>query len=152
MNDVNLETIIDTRYKTWRHSGMESYPCKTKTSQETQKSLQKFLEPNRKPKVLHTDNSIELGKSCEDLSWNHCTSNPHRSETHGIAESTVLRKGHLWYCCNQVWTTNWWADSMVRYCNLRNIQDLLSDGKTLYERRFGVPSNGPVIPFGSMVE
>ena len=26
------------------------YPCKTKTSQETQRSLQKFLEPDRKPK------------------------------------------------------------------------------------------------------
>ena len=32
---------------------IQSYPCKTKTSQETQKSLQKFLEPNRKPKVIH---------------------------------------------------------------------------------------------------
>ena len=35
---------------------------------------------------------------------------------------------------------------------LRNIQDLLSDGKTPYERRFGIPFNGPVIPFGAMVE
>ena len=38
------------------------------------------------------------------------------------------------------------------YCYLRNIQDLLSDGKTPYERRFGMPFNGPVIPFGTMVE
>ena len=29
---------------------IQLYPCKTKTSQETQKSLQKFFEPNRKPK------------------------------------------------------------------------------------------------------
>ena len=27
-----------------------------------------------------------------------------------------------------------------------------SDGKTPFERRFGVPFNGPVIPFGAMVE
>ena len=53
---------------------IQSYPCKTKTSQETQRSLQKFLEPNRKPKVIYTDNSLEFGKACEDLSWNHCTS------------------------------------------------------------------------------
>ena len=33
----------------------------------------------------------------------------------------------------------WWADSMECYCYLRNIQDLLSDGKTPYERRFGEP-------------
>ena len=31
---------------------IQSYPCKTRTSQETQRSLQKFLEPNRKPKVI----------------------------------------------------------------------------------------------------
>ena len=54
---------------------IQSYPCKTKTSQETQKRLQKFLEPNRKPKVVYTDNSLEFGKACEDLFWNHCTSN-----------------------------------------------------------------------------
>ena len=35
---------------------------------------------------------------------------------------------------------------------MRNIPDLLSDAKTLYERRFGMPFNGPVIPFGAMVE
>ena len=32
------------------------------------------------------------------------------------------------------------------------IQDPSSDGKTSYERRFGVPFNGPVIPFGAMAE
>ena len=52
---------------------IQSYPCKTKTSQETSKSLMKFLEPTRKPKVIYTDNSLEFGKPCEDLSWNHCT-------------------------------------------------------------------------------
>ena len=41
---------------------------------------------------------------------------------------------------------------MECYCYLRNIQDLLSDGKTFYERRFGEPFKGPIIPFGSMVE
>ena len=38
------------------------------------------------------------------------------------------------------------------YCYQRNIQDLLSDGKTPYEKRFGMPFNRPVIPFGAMVE
>ena len=70
---------------------IQSYPCKTKTSKETQRSLQKFLEPDRKPKVIYTDNSLEFGKACEDLSWNHCTSTQHRSETNGIAERAVRR-------------------------------------------------------------
>ena len=42
----------------------------------------------------------------------------------------------------------WWANSMECNCYLRNIQDLLSDGKTPYERRFG----GPVFPFRAMLE
>ena len=45
-----------------------------------------------------------------------------------------------------------WADSIDCDTYLRNSQDLLSDGKTPYERRFGIPLNGPVIPFGAMVE
>ena len=67
------------------------YPCKTKTSQKTQRSLQKFLEPDRKPKVIYSDNSLEFGKACEELTWNHCSSTPHRSETNGIAEGAVRR-------------------------------------------------------------
>ena len=34
---------------------------------------------------------------------------------------------------------------------LRNVTDLFSDGKTPYERRFGKPFEGPIIPFGSLV-
>ena len=41
---------------------------------------------------------------------------------------------------------------MECYTYLRNVTDLLSDGKTPYERRFGHPFEGPVIPFGSLVE
>ena len=46
----------------------------------------------------------------------------------------------------------WWADSTECYCYLRYIQDLLSDGKTPYERRVGIPFNVPVTPFGAIVE
>ena len=133
---------------------IQAYPCKTKTSQETQRSLQKFLEPDRKPKVIYTDNSLEFGKSCEDLSWNHCTSTPHRSETNGIAERAVRRvkEGTSAVLLQSGLTESWWADSMECYTNLRNVTDLLSDGKTPYERRFGQPFKGPIIPFGSLVE
>ena len=31
-------------------------------------------------KDTYTGNSLEFGKACKDLSWNHCTSTPHRSE------------------------------------------------------------------------
>ena len=125
-----------------------------KTSQETQWSLQKFLEPNCKPKVIYTDNSLEFGKACEDLSWNHCTSAPHRSETNGIAERAVRRvkEGNSAVLLHSGLDEKWWAESMACFSYLRNIQDLVSDGKTLNERRFGEPFKGPVILFGAMVE
>ena len=110
---------------------IQSYPCKTQTSQETQRSFQKFLEPSGKPKVIYTDNSLECGKACEDLSWNHCTSTPHRSETNGIAERAVCRvkEGTSAVLLQSGLDEKWWADSMEGYCYLRNMQDLLSDGK-----------------------
>ena len=114
---------------------IQAYPCKNKTSQETQRSLQKFLEPERKPKVIYTDNSLEFGKACEDLSWNHCTSTPHRLETNGIAERAVRRvkEGNSAVLLQSGLNESWWADSMECYTYLRNVTDLLSDGKTPYE-------------------
>ena len=70
---------------------IQSYPCRTKTSEETERCSRKFLEPSQKPKVIHNYNSIEFGKSCEELSWKHRTSTLHRSETNGIAERAVRR-------------------------------------------------------------
>ena len=86
-NNHRYAVVVQDMATQW----IQSYPCKTKTSQETQRSLQKFLESDRKPKVIYTDNSLEFGKACEDLSWNHCTSTPHRAETNGIAERAVRR-------------------------------------------------------------
>ena len=93
---------------------IQAYPCKNKTSQETQRSLQKFLEPERKPKIIYTDNSLEFGKACEDLSWNHCTSTPHRSETDGVAERAVRRvkEGTSAVLLQSGLNESWWADSM----------------------------------------
>ena len=118
---------------------IQSYPCKTKTSQETGKSLQKFLEPTRKPKVIYTDNSLEFGKASEDLSWNHCTSTPHRSETNGIAERAVRRIKEANYgVLLQSGLDGKLVDGfhMKCYCHLRNIEDLLSDERTPHGRRF----------------
>ena len=41
---------------------IQSYPSKSKTSQETQKSLRTFLEPDRKPKAFTLTNPWNLAK------------------------------------------------------------------------------------------
>ena len=102
---------------------------------------------------MYTDSS-ECGKACEELSWNHCTSTPHRSETNGISERAVrrMKEGTSAVLLQSGLDEKWCADSMECNCYLRSIQELLSDGKTPYERRFGIPFNGPVILFGALVE
>ena len=149
-NNHRYEVVVQDLATQW----IQAYPCKNKTSQETQRSLQKFLEHERKTKIIYTDNSLEFGKDCEDLSWNHCTSTPHRSETNGIAERAVRRvkEGTSAVLLQSGLNESWWADSMECYTYLRNVTDLLSDGKTPYERRFGQPFKGHIIPFGSLVE
>ena len=136
-NNHRYAVVVQDLATQWIHS----CPCETKTSQGTERSLQNFLEPNRKPEVIHTDNSLEFGKACEDLSWNHCTSTPHRSVTNGIAERAARRvkEGTSAVLSQSGLDEQWWADSMECYTYLRNIQDLLSDVKTPYERRFGEP-------------
>ena len=80
------------------------------------------------PKVIYADNSLKFGRACEDLSWYHCTSTPHRSETDGIAERAVRRvkEGTSAVLLQSGLNESWWADSMECYCYLRNVQE---DGK-----------------------
>ena len=149
-NNQRCAVVVQDLATQW----IQAYPCKNKTSQETQRSLQKFLEPERKPKVIYTDNFLEFGKACEDLSRNYCTSTPHRSETNGIAERAVRRvkEGTSAVLLQSGLNESWWADSMECNTYLRNVTDLLTDGKTPCERRFGQPFKGPIIAFGSLVE
>ena len=86
-NNHRCAVVVQDLVTQW----IQAYPCKNKTSQETQRSLQKFLEPDRKVIVIYTDNSLEFGKACENLSSDHCTSTRYRSETNGIAERAVRR-------------------------------------------------------------
>ena len=55
-NNHRYAVVVQDMATQW----IQSYPCKTKTSQEKQKSLQKFLEPDRKLNVIYTDNSLEI--------------------------------------------------------------------------------------------
>ena len=93
---------------------IQSHPCKTKTSQETQRSLQKFLEPTRKPKV----------KKKRTIPWNLAkpvkifpriiARRHHRSETNWIAEGVKRRvkEGRSAVLSQSGLGNEWWADSM----------------------------------------
>ena len=93
VKDVNLETIIDTQSwcKTWLPNGCSRIRAKLKLLRKQKRACKSSWSRQGNLKVIYTDNSLEFGKACEDLSWNHCTSTPHRSQTNGIAERAVRR-------------------------------------------------------------
>ena len=140
--------------RTWPPNGSSRIRAKQKLRRKHKGAYKSSWSQMKRPKVIYNVNSLEFGKARDDLSWNHCTSTPHRSETNGIAERAVRRvkEGTSAVFFQSGLDENWWADSMECFTYLRNIQDLLSDGKTTFERRFGKPFKGPIIPFGSLVE
>ena len=88
---------------------IQSYPCKTKSSQETQRSLQEFLEPSRKPKVIYTDNSLDIGKSCEESSLESLYVNTAQMRnTWDCRKSSAQNQGGdiCGAICSPVWVTN----------------------------------------------
>ena len=86
---------------------------------------------------------------------------------HGIIEQLHLISAETRYCKTSCTSSKkegtsavllqsgldekWWADSVECYCYLRNVQDLLADGKSQNERRSGESFKGPIILFGALV-
>ena len=79
-------------------------------------------------------------------------STPHRSETKGIAERAVRRvkEGTSAVLLHSGLNESWWADSMEYHCFLRIVHDLLTDGRTPYER-FEESLKGSTISIGLMM-
>ena len=123
---------------------LQSYPCKTKTSQETKKSQLKLYAL-----------TVPWNSASPVRNYPGIIVRQHRTDRKRLGllreQCAEWKKGHPRYFCNQVWTMNG-GRIPWNVTALRNIQDLLSDGKTPHERRFGMPFDGPFILFGAMVE
>ena len=153
---MNLETIIDTLkwYNTWQHSGYNHTQVKQKLLRKRRRACKSSWSRRGYQKSFTLAIPWNSAKPVKTFAWNHSTSTPHRSETNGIDERAVRRNKERTSAVlmQSGLDEKWWADAMDCYCHMRNIQDPLSDGKTPYERRFGVSFHGPFIPFGTMVE
>ena len=79
-----------------------------------------------------------------------------RSETNGIAERAVRRvkEGTSAVLLQLGLDENWWGRFHgMLYLSAKTSTDLLSDGKTPFERTFWANHlKGPIVPFGSLVE
>ena len=82
---------------------IQSYPCKTKSAQETQRNLRTLYHPEENPGSLYTDNSLEFILDCEEASlesrkiyaaqtrnkWNCTTSCTTSERRHFVSIGTV---------------------------------------------------------------
>ena len=126
-------------------------------------SVQKLLRRRKEVHESFSSRRKSLKSFVQTILWN--LANPvktyhgilyvytHRSDTNGIAGRAVRRRKEVTYVVlmQPGLDETWWGDSVECHCHLRNIEDLLS-AETLYQRRFGEPFKGTVVPFGSMVE
>ena len=155
VKDVNHGTITDTLswYKILLLNGFSLIRTKRRFHTRRREVCENSWSRHTNQKLLNTDNSMEFGKTCEDLSWNHRTSTLHRSETNGIAERAVrqVKEG----------TSAVFLQSDLMKDGGPTLWNLLLSAKcprppgrwkTPCERRFGEPFTGPIIPFGSMVD
>ena len=111
---------------------IQSYPCKIKTSQETEMSSRKFLEPECH---LHWQ-FLGIWQILWKISWNHRTSTPYRSETNGITERAVRRMMEgtsAVLCCDLAWMKNGWLIlwNAIAICEMSKTSWLM--GKALLE-------------------
>ena len=87
-----------------------------------QKKLAEGPQAVKKIQRSFTDKSWEFGKCCEDSSWNHRTSTPHRSETNGIAGRAVegVKEGTSAILLQLGLEERWWTESLnaVAICEI----------------------------------
>ena len=81
---------------------LQSFPCKRKSSEETSKTCCSSWSLRGNQKVKNTDNSLEFGRSCEELSWE----SPHHTDQKQMGllreQCAESRKGHLRCYCSRV--------------------------------------------------
>ena len=148
MRDVNQETISGTL--SWFRIlplRIQSYPCKTKTSQRRRRRVYESSS------IRHTSHKLDRQlihwslannvKICDGIiDLQHLIDPRHMALLKEPYEE--WKKELQQYCYSQAWMKNVVAGSMEWFCHQRYVQDLLADGKGPYERLFGEPFEGPI--------
>ena len=77
---------------------IQSYPCKTKILRKHEGACKSSWSRMGSLKSFTLTIPWQFGKACEDLSWNHCTSTPHRSKTNGICWESSPQSDRRYVC------------------------------------------------------
>ena len=119
---ISKQTDVQFWCKTQLLNGFNHIRVQRNSQKKPKRAWKEFLDPTTKPTVICTDNSLEFGMACEDLSWNLCTATPHCQETNGFAERALrwIREGTSAVLLQCGLDENWRADSMECFCYLRH--------------------------------
>ena len=133
---------------------IQSYPCKTETYRKHREACKSSWSPIGSLKSFTLTIPWNLAKPVKIFPGIIARLHHTDRRQNGIAGRAVRRvkEGTSAVLLQSGLNESWWADSMDCYTNLRNVTDLLSDGKTPCGRCFWQPFKGPIIPFGSLVE
>ena len=102
--DPQWSRRIAEQSEVWPLIGINVIHAKQKLHKKRRASLGIFSN-QKKTKMIHTRNSLVLGKDCEDLGWNHRQSALHRPDIKWNCRkgSERSQRGHCIYL-NAVWT------------------------------------------------
>ena len=131
---------------------LSGVPVQTKAAKHAYKAITQFAG-RQKIRFMHTDESKELIKACDDHGIVHETSPPGIPQSNGLAETMVRIEVEGGRCelSNAGFPPCFWPLAIQHFCFSRNIQ--LIDGDSSYNRRHKKGHfKGLVIPFGAQVE
>ena len=139
--------VMQDFYTQW----IMAYPNEHKDVNDTFVAMQDFALHDE---VLHlySDNASEISKAAIALKWRHSTCTPNRPQSNGAAEQAVRRvlDGTRTILYRSGFPHSWWAEASKCYCCLRNITDVVKEGKTPYELRHSTPYPGLRITLWSL--
>ena len=142
MKVVNLETIIDMQSwcKTWPPNGSSRFGAKHKLPRKHEGACKSSWSRIGSLKSFTLTTPWNLAKPVK-ISPGIIARLHHIDEKQMGLPIAVRRvkEGTSAVLLQSGLNESWWADSMECYTCLRNVTDLLSDGKTPNERRFGQP-------------
>ena len=131
VQNLTIQWILPARNKNFTGDGEES----TKVSGAVTEAKRYFI-----------GQFIGIWQVLWRIIMNHRTSTPFLSETNGIAERATrqVKEGTSAVLLQSGLDEKWWSDSTKCSCFLQNVQNLLTDGKSQYERRSGESFKGPI--------
>ena len=133
---MNLGTVTET-LPWYTFSPLNGIRVKPKPHKRRRRICESLQKPSQKPKVIHTDNFLNLASIVKNY--------------HGVVGQLHFVDQRQAELQNELYVERqtsavflqfesddkWWSDSVECYCCQRDDQDLLTDGKSQNERRFG---------------